>query len=601
MVRARAVILVGFVQLVPPSLHYVRLLAAVIVTVVYLVLFLLLKPFKRDDVNALAMGSQSLLTCVFIAAQTLRLFNELSDVGLARKLLGFSRVDELVAMMILFNVAILFVFGTITVVQIASGRRVRILRLMTTNEAPDLSLSYGLKYHLFLSHIWSSGQDQVAVIKRQLQHLLPGVCIFLDVDDLADSSKLDRYIAASQCVLLFLSRGYFFSKACLIELDSTLQERKHLALVHEADTTRGGEPLDALRAACESRRPDAVSIFDEHRIIPWHRVADFQLLSLQLVAQELVHAMPEFHVARRAPELYMNGAITQQVLTMASGQSVVLAYSDANPGAAGVANELTEIYGDAGLRTHRLTSERSSDVHVSSPGGDHAGSPTARTTKLKRLPTTSTSSARPRATHLLIYLNEQTFVGGVGEELAAQVREARQQSQPVVLVHETDPQFGGCAFERLFHTTPQDLIDDGLYRKIAIACHPAPHRSVSLALIALALGMKESDNSLIALCSRLMIFRHRVGRGVVTMGANLASPSTRTKKETKTKKATAGAAYPAIDATECSDLSVATLAQHGSPAAAGEAGDRQRRASPEHVSLELRHAEEGSVQAADKE
>ena len=39
-----------------------------------------------------------------------------------------------------------------------------------------------------------------------------------------------------------------------------------------------------------------------------------------------------------------------------------------------------------------------------------------------------------------------------------------------------------------FQTTPQDLIEGGLYRKIAIACHPMPHRKVSLALIAKACG-----------------------------------------------------------------------------------------------------------------
>eukprot|EP00965_Chrysotila_dentata_P205865 6183212-Pleurochrysis_carterae.AAC.1 len=31
------------------------------------------------------------------------------------------------------------------------------------------------------SHTWASGQDQVAVIKRQLQLCLPGVLVFLDV------------------------------------------------------------------------------------------------------------------------------------------------------------------------------------------------------------------------------------------------------------------------------------------------------------------------------------------------------------------------------------------------------------------------------------
>ena len=37
-------------------------------------------------------------------------------------------------------------------------------------------------YHLFLSHIWSTGQDACGVIKTQLQLLLPNVKIFLDVN-----------------------------------------------------------------------------------------------------------------------------------------------------------------------------------------------------------------------------------------------------------------------------------------------------------------------------------------------------------------------------------------------------------------------------------
>jgi hypothetical protein len=49
-------------------------------------------------------------------------------------------------------------------------------------EPPVLLLRAGERYHLFLSHVWSTGQDQCAVIKRQLQLLLPGVVIFLDVD-----------------------------------------------------------------------------------------------------------------------------------------------------------------------------------------------------------------------------------------------------------------------------------------------------------------------------------------------------------------------------------------------------------------------------------
>ena len=41
--------------------------------------------------------------------------------------------------------------------------------------------------------------------------------IFLDVDDLQEFGCLADEVAASDVVLLFLSRGYFASKACKIE------------------------------------------------------------------------------------------------------------------------------------------------------------------------------------------------------------------------------------------------------------------------------------------------------------------------------------------------------------------------------------------------
>ena len=58
----------------------------------------------------------------------------------------------------------------------------------------------------------------------------------------------------------------------------------------------------------------------------------------------------------------------------------------------------------------------------------------------------------------------------------------------VVLVHENDPDKGGCEFGTFFGTTPQALIDEGIYKEIAIALHTPPHRAVSLALVAQALG-----------------------------------------------------------------------------------------------------------------
>ena len=58
----------------------------------------------------------------------------------------------------------------------------------------------------------------------------------------------------------------------------------------------------------------------------------------------------------------------------------------------------------------------------------------------------------------------------------------------IVLVHDNEPSKGGCEFGTFFATTPQGLIEEGIYKEIAIALHTPPHRDVSLALVAQALG-----------------------------------------------------------------------------------------------------------------
>ena len=101
-----------------------------------------------------------------------------------------------------------------------------------------------------------------------------------------------------------------------------------------------------------------------------------------------------------------------------------------------------------------------------------------------------------RATHMLLYLNEASFVGELGVQLANEVRYARANGLPMLLVHEIDESRGGTAFDTLFSTTPQDLIHDGVYKTIAVAYHPEPFRQVSHALAAKVLGGVRSSRQL---------------------------------------------------------------------------------------------------------
>ena len=89
---------------------------------------------------------------------------------------------------------------------------------------------------------------------------------------------------------------------------------------------------------------------------------------------------------------------------------------------------------------------------------------------------------------MLLYLNRSTWSGDGAEALAEQVRAARSARLPIVMAHENDALCGGCIFGHFFEVTPRDLIADGLYHDLAVGCHSGPHRQVSLALLAQALG-----------------------------------------------------------------------------------------------------------------
>ena len=173
---------------------------------------------------------------------------------------------------------------------------------------------------------------QVATIKRQLQLLLPGVSVFLDVDDLVEIGDLEGYIEASQCIMIFLSKGYFFSRNCLRELNHSVLTAKPLVLVHEVDPGKGGAPIETMISDCPEDMRDAVfggKAHPERDIIVWHRISDFQLISLKMIAARLLHATPKFSSGPR-PVLYVPNEISR--LSLGFRKHTLLFVSQNNPG-----------------------------------------------------------------------------------------------------------------------------------------------------------------------------------------------------------------------------------------------------------------------------
>lgn len=266
----------------------------------------------------------------------------------------------------------------------------------------------------------------------------------------------------------------FFSRNCLRELDSTFSQSKPFLVVHEADEERGGQSLEVLQADCFSCRPELIVLFKEDPIT-WHRVADFQLLSLKMMSEFILHATPAFKSSKNPPRLYQRGEVLRKHLVLRN--ETVVYVSASNPGVLDIAFDLMNRFGVLGLKISR---QKPVEFRESDDNEDSEGS----------------LIGVKGATHMLLYLCTETFLGSAGDVLAQEVREARRLGLPIVMVHECDPKRNGCPFSLFFRTTPEDLIIGNLYGAIANAFHTEPHRQISMANVAKALGAVEQKGGI---------------------------------------------------------------------------------------------------------
>ena len=278
------------------------------------------------------------------------------------------------------------------------------------------------------------------------------MCLLADVEQSAN-------------IMIFVSKGYFKSKNCIREAQCTVAKAKPITLVH--DPVRGGGSVEFIKnEECDT---ELRGIFEGRDIIVWHRIKvraprltccasalhacthapscvlrqAFQDMSLQLLSEQLLLSCPTYATAKSLP-LYVPGEVTLQRIQFS--RPVVLYASKNNPGAAAAAAMLVE-----GVDALSVTEAPPALGGVA-------------------------------ATHFLLYLAHETYVGEAGDALAEELREARANHLPLVMLHENDMDNGGCEFARFFETTPQDLIAGGLYTALAFANYPGPFRPISIAL-----------------------------------------------------------------------------------------------------------------------
>ena len=248
-------------------------------------------------------------------------------------------------------------------------------------------------------------------------------------------------------MLFFLSKKYFGSRNCMIEIKATLEHSKPIVLVQEQQEDKGGGPLDTLQAECRDDKLRA-SIFNGRTPIVWHRISHFQNLSLKLIAADMIRSGPKYNSVVSQQEesntLILPGEVNVSEFSLPLPQPCVVWCSAGNPGAARIAEELITSMAKNGAKLHVVDSQ--SGV----------------------MPQAIDDNQEPA--FMLLYLNKDTWVER-GEELERDVRAAREsQTIKMVLVHEQDKEKGGCEFGDFFGTTPQELINDGIYRFDSVDC-----------------------------------------------------------------------------------------------------------------------------------
>ena len=71
--------------------------------------------------------------------------------------------------MVFFNFLTISLFILSTIYISLTSKVPSTVRLKENSLPPEIGLQPGRNFHAFISHAWSSGQDQAAGIKRQLQ------------------------------------------------------------------------------------------------------------------------------------------------------------------------------------------------------------------------------------------------------------------------------------------------------------------------------------------------------------------------------------------------------------------------------------------------
>jgi len=244
--------LTGWLLLLDVQLQFIRLLAALIISIAFLIAILACNPFKRRLDYCLAAGGQILFVCIFIGGIIVRLYEDIANdtVGspeLAYRFLGLQSSEEAVIIMICvsFTMLVFFTFTIIgeTYVKLVQQRLESKFSVCTMNPPTTKWKLRGI-YACFLSHYKMEAASDARYMHDILRKMLKSP-VFLDSSTLNDLRNLiTEGVHKSDTLVLLATKAVLTRPWCLLELIETFEIGIPVVLVQMAN---GGFTFEAAR------------------------------------------------------------------------------------------------------------------------------------------------------------------------------------------------------------------------------------------------------------------------------------------------------------------------------------------------------------------
>jgi len=465
----RKIFLTGFIMFIETeegSSRIFRLIIAIVISTFYFGLLALARPYKRNDDLYLSYGSNMLLVFCFLLGILIQICGP--EDGSCERFVSpfFDNAYQATLASVILTAVMLGITVLVIIFLVRKALNAPTVRLVSTNSLPNLELPHKCKSHAFISHIWATGQDKAHKIVRMLQLVLPGIRIWLDVDDLNEMSQLEESVEETAVFLLLYTKGYFQSKNCIREVSAAVAAKKPTFVLYEGD----GTVIDVMREECNTYFSQVGQNQAQGYMILEHILTNDPILwlgvSMQYFASESVKLLIlnilrhlQYYLTNSA-ELSLGLKLGNELGPMGVRSTLHILYCKDNEGARCVAEEV-------------MRESRAGDLSVAD------------------VETTLDSNAfDPEGMMMLLYLNKNIFLDSDGR-VKDLVKEALDNGIKIVLAHEQDSEKGGCHFSGIITQTSQELLDQpySLYKDIAIPLYALKeYRTLSLRLLFQKMG-----------------------------------------------------------------------------------------------------------------